>query len=279
MAETLSPTKERHIAQAPMRLLTFIHQKTTDPKIKSYIEKLSRSLYSIQYKKYGLEVSSPKDADTRIFRKDLLKFLAQTGNDTILRKKLTKLGHQYLGYKSNLQLNPQAIESDLAPLALSTAIEDGNNEVLTLAIKHLKKANKPNERKALLAGIGSSLLTPANLNVLKLVFTDTLRTNEKLRLLENHASKKQNYSKVWSFVQDNYPKLKNQLPIGHLSYLPVSLSQACSNEKGQKLYNFFQEKSNSLPGGPRNLQIAKESVNLCAKQIINLEQGLKHLLQ
>ncbi len=272
---------ERRVASTPMGTLRFVHDHILEEKHLPNLESFAQNLYERQFQRlgFGSEKSAPSSDDDKLFRQSLLSFLASTAKTPAVRGKLQSWGNTYLGLGNTKALAPESVDPNLVATALRVTIEDGELSALQTAIEHLSKTSNPIIRSQLLSGIAAADTPEKSKLVRNLLLSETLRSNERSRLLRNHMSVPKNTQALWEWVQTNYDAIAKVIPVSHLGYFPFIASSFCSSEKSSEVRSFFATKVQDFPGGPRNLESALESIELCSARKQAMEKAMNQFFQ
>ena len=261
LAPALSTMSDREIATTPMEMLRYAHRNLVDNTMEQELATFGQKLYQRQLQTLGFgdNSSDPTDDDSKLYRRELLTFLAFVAEDLGVRKKLGTWGKNYLNAKGTHNVSP-----DLLGLALQIAVQDSSITQLNRAAEALRNASDPATRSQLISGIAAANTPEKSEIVRKLLLSDDLRNNERLRVLRSHSSRKENTLTMWAWVQEHYEDLISKIPGGHLGSLPKSVRGLCTKASAEELHKFFEPHVQEFPGGPRNLRSAVEAIELCA---------------
>lgn len=224
-------------------------------------------LYQPHARRLGWRPRASEDPETLLLRADVLSFLANVAEDAAVRREAARLGRAYLGLGRSGAIDDDAVAPDLAELAVSVAIQEGGEAAFDHALALLASSTDPNVRTRLLRGL-STVADPAlRARALALVLDARLRTNELFRPLMGPLGDPEGAAAVWSWLGEHYDAVAERMGPGFASYLPYAASGFCSAERATEARAFFEPRIAATQGGPRNLESAIESIELCAARV------------
>ncbi len=252
---------ERSLAKAPMELIEFSRDHLGK---KSEMEQFSSNLYQAVYEKLGF-ASRPTDTeDNRLFRIDLIDFLAFAARDRAVRSEANKRGRAYVGAATNNQIHPDAVDSDLVPVALGVAVQEGDEPFFDLLVKLLKESNDSLLRDRILTALGKADGSLLAQKALALSLDPTLRVNEIAIPLEQQLKQMETRESAWEFLKQNFDSLTARLSPTDGGALPRLAESFCSEARASDVEQFFASRIKTFPGGERSLRRCLEYIRICA---------------
>jgi hypothetical protein len=91
-----------------------------------------------------------------------------------------------------------------------------------------------------------------------------LRVNEVMVPIFAQAETPEGRTRAFAWVTDRFDALAARLATTRGGYVPLAFGGFCSGEARAQLEAFFAPRIEALPGGPRNLAAALETITLCA---------------
>jgi alanyl aminopeptidase len=207
--------------------------------------------------------------DERLLRKNTGAFLASVIKDQKVREELLPKGLTYL---DNLIKDQDLATDDLISESISIAIKDQPHFLEKISNK-LKDITDTDIRFQILLGLSKNDGEQGE-KVRSLVFGE-LRKNEQLRLFYDHLDNLKNQPATFSFLKNNFDKLKNHLSSSQLGSSVFLALGLCSEKDAQEVEDFFSPFIKNFQGGPRNLLEVVEKINLCAARKKRHEQPEK----
>ena len=107
--------------------------------------------------------------------------------------------------------------------------------------------------------------------------TPAMSASELQTFLREHSMERANQEAAWAWFQANAERVIAKLPptpfgVGEL---PRRFADFCSLEKEAELERFFAPRIEKLPGGPRTLRIARETIRLCAATVAAQRESVR----
>jgi len=251
------------IASAPMGMAQtareWLFATPSQPKVEAWARKL--------YGKTGVSLgfSPPKNEspERTILRQSVLNFLAFTARDPATRKEAGARGRAFIGFGKDQKLHPEAVDANLAGIALGVAAEEGDASFFDALLAQLERSDDPVVRSRLLGALGSVTAPELAKRARALTLDPRLRLNEALVPLSMQFHEMETRDAAWQYLRDNFDAIVARLSPARSGGLPYYV-RFCDEAKVNEVEAFFAPKIVALDGGPRNLASAVESMRLCA---------------
>lgn len=266
--ETFVSSKERSVARMPMGHLVFVKDYLLDaaliPKLEAYVRALYRpvlaDLAASGRSKGGH--ASPAEGEARLFIKDLKEFLASAGNDESLRAHLKRTGEKHLSVWMSGK-GADALEADLAELALSVVVQDSDEGMFDRIAETAKRVRDPVMRRTLMRALGSASAPALAPKARALLLDPELRNDDIFFILATHMADARNQKPAWQWLKASFETLRDRISGEYLSQLAAMPAGLCSEEELEDVRGFFGPRIADIPGGPRQLASTMESIELC----------------
>ncbi len=265
LAPWVAQHPEREVATVPMELVRFTRNRLVRKGQRRSVERFANELYDDALKRLGVTPKAGEPNQSRLFRRDLLAFLARVGRHPEVRRALARSGCAYIGYKTDGLIHPEAVDADLVPLALGVAVQEGDAEFLDAMVKHLKDSETDSVvRRHLRAGLVQATEPELAERVRNLILSGSGRTHQKVRLLRRHLRLSENHASGLQWLRENLEKLLTKIPSDHGGSLVWVTASFCSSDEAVLVQQLFGPSINTRPGGPRDLAATLETINQCA---------------
>jgi alanyl aminopeptidase len=225
-------------------------------------ERLVHTLVARRTQEVGLFPRGEESSERKLLRPTLVSSLAFEANDRDLRAELERLGRARLGLAEDARV--ARLPNELVDAALSVAVQNGGNAVIERVKAALSSTTDGLERGRLLGALGANrdpALTP---NVLELTLAEGLRTNERLGPIFGQMGERNTREAAYAWVTTHFDALVARLSKENAGGLVSIAGAFCSREHAERARQFYTGRVEQLSGGPRNLRLALESVELCA---------------
>ncbi len=259
LLESLAVDANPFVATAPISLLGILHRQVVPKRLRPKLSALGQRIYRPVLKKLG-PLDGPATEGNSTFRGDVVAYLAMTTQDPETRKKLASLGRLYL---EGGEPHPERLERDLIPTALAVATEIEGSNLFHLLAAVLKTSNDPIVRSEIVAGLAKIRATSLAPEIRRLILDPSLRLNEASRLLWRHFHGTDDLAGAWNWLTGNVEAILPRLPGTHRGDLPFLADRFCQESEKRQARSFFEPLLHRLPGGPRNLEAALQSIDLC----------------
>jgi len=254
----------RPVAIAPMDVLAFVEEHLVSEDQSAEFRRYARALYERHYDRLGLEKNRRESAATSRLRADVIGYMVQVADQRPVLNEAVRAARSLTGYRRDEDFHLDEAPPELFDTALVIAAEIGDRRYFDHLESMFDKAGTPRVRRALLVALSSFRDDELADRSRRLVFDDRLRANERLTVLAAQLSDDRTREDTWAFVQENWGQLKETVSPYALAYMPYLLDGFCSETKAAEVEAFFAGKVAELPGAPRNLSAALETIRLCA---------------
>lgn len=257
---------ERSVAVLPADFLGWARQKLATeadlPALAAYVSKT----YLPVRQRLGFREQSGETGEAKLLRASVLDVLAHVGEEASTRDKLVRWGRDYLGVSTGGVLKPSAVPKDLADLAVSVAVEQGDDALYDAVYQQLLETEEPAVRMRLLFAL-SGVHDARSSKALALALDPKLRVNEVMFPLRQQFGDRRTRDAAREYLEQNFDKISERLSpsaAGSLVWLTTSFCDAAGAARAEA---FFTPRVQHLPGGPRMLASALEQQRLCAASV------------
>jgi len=268
LLEILARDPHPKVAEAPLRQLTFLHKNVVDEGTRGKVEIYARALYRPVLQGLG-EAPRPDDTpEQREFRATVMDFLLKVAHDEDLRARLAPLGRKYLGGDGpSSTVNPAAVSPEIASAALSAAVMEGDAHFFGAVASRLSSSKDALVRGRVLGALASTENKELAARAVLMLVSDDLRTNETPTLLGALINNPHSRDATWAFMKERFEDVRKHWPAGWEGDLPLYVTGFCGEDNARDVEAFFEPRVETLPGGPRNLALALEAIELCTARV------------
>ena len=255
---------EHHaVATAPIAFLRSVLDDVVADGDRRALRRTIQRAYQRNYGRLGWAPRSGESEENKLRRAEVVRLFARDLEERRARAEAARRGRAYLTRRDDA-LSPEAVSPDLLDTALWVTIQDGDAELWDTARSRFSAESDGTVRRALLVALAATR-DPAKLDdALALSLADDVRANERLRPVGTLLARGETRERAWAWLQANFDALVERLPPSYAGYLPLLAAGGCEPAFAEQVQAFFAEKVEALPGGPRNLAAATESIRLCA---------------
>lgn len=278
----LARDEHRLVAGAPMDLLRTARRWLSDDPARAAVEAYGQRLYADAYRELGwgprpanakgapaggaprrgaAAKESGETASRQLHRQDVIEFLALTAQDPAVRKEAGARGR---AYARGGVLHPEALDPNLAGVALAVAVQEGDGAFFDGLLALLEKTGDEVARRDLLRALGSARAPELAARARALAVDPRLRVNETMIPIQEQLAQPETQEDAWRWVKGNLDALIARLSARGAGGLPSLAARFCDRAHADEASQLFGPRVHALEGGPRNLAGALESVNLCA---------------
>jgi aminopeptidase N len=255
--------RERQALEAALHVLEELQEDVLTPNELPAYRRLIHGLVAERAEQVGLFPSSEsEDPELKLLRAIVIGALAFEARDADARKELERLGRALLGFEPDD--SAARLPSELIPVALSVAVQNGGSAVFERALAALANTSDGIERGRLLGALGSNLDPALSVRVLELSLSDQLRNNERAAPIFGQVHQPETKDIAYRWVIDHFDALVARLGSENAGVLVQIVGSFCREDVAREARPFYQPRVDKLAGGPRMLEQALESVELCA---------------
>lgn len=202
----------------------------------------------------------------QVLREQVLTFMTLTVRDPELRREAHKRGRAYVGDKDGapLTVHPEAVDPNLAGLALRVAVEEGDAALFDRLLTLLDKTQDEVVRGRILAALGATTRPELAARARELTFDPRLKVVEMMTPLSVQMSTRATREAAWQFFRDRIDTVVTRVSPARAGWLPWMAASSCERTRADELALLFTPRIARIEGGPRNLSGAVEAIRLCA---------------
>jgi len=250
------------IAAAPIGILGSARDWLDGTPLRAHVESWSRKLYGKAAATLGFTPSKTETPERTLLRQNVLSFLALTAKDPAVRKEAAKRGRAYVGFGTDGKLHPEAVDPNLANVAVAVAAEEGDAKFFDALLAQLERSDDALVRGRLLTGLGSFKESKLAARAQALTLDVRLRANEVLFPLSIQLGTLETRLAAWAWLRANFDLVVTRLSPARAGALPYYV-RFCDEPHVAEVEAFFTPRIAALDGGPRNLASALEYMRLC----------------
>ena len=252
----------RQVATGPMSTLRFMMAEASSPETLPRIRAYAGRLYRSRYRRLRWRAKPGDSSDTKLLRGTVVGFMVMDVRDRKARAHAARLGRAYIGYGT--EPDPNAVDPQLASLALAAAVEEGDNTLFDHLLTLLEASTDATTRGRILAALGHAQDPALSKRALDLTLDPMLRLNEVSVVLGVQLSNPNTRDGAWAWLMENFDALAERTGHAQAGNAPWYAASLCTREAADEVQAFFEPRVAALAGGPRNLAGAVEAIKLCA---------------
>ena len=229
-------------------------------------QRYGQRLYRTHYRRlgWGPRGRRVEDGETSLLREDVLGFLAFTVEDAAVRRQGARLGQAYV---RGGEIHPDAVEPNVAGLALTLAVQEGDSALFDQLTEMLFESTDATVRTRILRALGGAKDPTMAARARALSLDARLRVNEVMTPLWAQVEVEESRDALWEWLVDNFDALRARVGPHSVGYTPWMSAGFCDEAHATAVDEFFRPRIEDLPGGPRNLAGALEAIRLCAARV------------
>jgi alanyl aminopeptidase len=272
------------IAADDERLVRMEPASFYDMLIEDYLEGEARaplrahvaSLYAPAWRRIGWSARRREAGENAVLRRDLLAVMTRIARDPTVRREAADRGRRYLGMGGDGAIHADAVAPDLVSSALWSALSPEEGRADAAAFDAMLTAFRGSSdavlRQRLLYALGSVEDPALAERALALNVDPDLRVNEVLLPIFAQVGTTEGRVRAFDYTTSHFDAIFARVATTRGGYAPLAFQGFCDEAHRVALEAFFSERIGALPGGPRNLAAAMETISLCtARRARHLE--------
>jgi cytosol alanyl aminopeptidase len=265
-AAVLADDAHRSVAQEPMGFLDQARDWFYAEPLRASVEAYGRRLYHRQFQALGFQAAKGDDGDRVQLRVLVANFLALTAHDPAVRSEAKRRGLAFLGYKKDGAIHEDAVDPNLAGIALTVAGEEADRPMWDAIRKEFGETENADLRWKLLGALVAARRRELVATVRELAFDPSLRPTEVTSPLWAQLEHPETREATWRWVKDNFDRLLATVPRHHGQAQLIEMGELfCDEAHAKDIEAFFTPRRIAqIEGGPRVLAGTLEGVRLCA---------------
>jgi len=254
----------RQIASGPMAPLRFMMAEASSPETRPRIAAYAERLYRGRYQRLGWHAKAGDSSDTKLLRASVVGFMVMDVRNRRARARAAKLGRLYIGFGT--APDRDAVDPQLANLALATAVQEGDSALFDHLLAELEASTDATLRSRILGALGHAESEVLARRALDLTLDSRLRRNETSQVLRIQLRNPRTRDRAWAWLKANFDAFVERTGHAQAGDAPWYAASLCTGEAADDVQAFFEPRVSALVGGPRNLAGAVEAIDLCAAQ-------------
>jgi alanyl aminopeptidase len=270
----LAADQERMVATEPLGFLRGLRDHWLAPASWPALYSFVKQVYGPAKNRLGFREQAGEVGDVKLLRAQVLTTIADLGNDKPTRTRLAGMGKQYLGLGGDSQLHPDAVPNDLADVAVRLLVEDGDAAMFDVVYQRFVNTQDATLRGRFLRAL-SSVRDARSPKALALVLDPALRVNEVMLPLREQLGHPSTRDAAYAWFEQNFDAIGKRLSPQALGSTPWLAASLCSEQAAERVQAFFATRVASLPGAPRSLEGAVETLHLCVALLQAQREGVE----
>jgi cytosol alanyl aminopeptidase len=262
--EPIARDPNGEVATEPMGLIAFTRENLVEPAQRPLVEAYLRELYLPAFRRLGWTPAQGETTSVRRLRAAVIGELVRAKEGSVRREAVAR-GLSYAGLADG-KLHPEAVDADLAEIALAAAVEDGGAAIFDALSARLAKTDDAEVRGRIIGALSSARDPARSARALALARDSRLRTNERLRPIFHQARDPRTRERAWRYVRNNFDALVPKIPENFASEIPSVADGFCDAAHLAQVEAFFGPRADKIPSMPRNLAQTLEQMRLCIAQ-------------
>jgi aminopeptidase N len=251
----LSSDEDPEVVSAVMEVLGGVKGAFVQTDLEESFAAYVRATLGPSLKRIGTARAPHEPEKVAELRPQLLGWLGEEGRDPEVLELARSMAAKYLE-------SPASVDPELAGVALHLAALDGGRDLYESYKKRFESASSPDERRRLLAAMGSFRDDKLFDEALAYTLSGSLHVQEIFTVPFEGNSTEARRDRSFRWIRENYAALASRLPQEALAFLPYSAG-GCSMPRLQEAEKFFAEPAHSPPGTEQELAKVAEAVKTC----------------
>ncbi len=263
--EPIARDAEGDVAAEVLPLLAFAGDQLVAASERGAVERYTSSLLAPVLARLGYTSKKNEATATTKLRWQVLATLARA-NDQGVVAELSKRARAYAGL-SDGRFHPEAIDPELAELALVVAVEHGDTALYDALDQRLSTLDDADLRGRVVGALSSARDAERGARARALTLDPRLRKQEAVIPLFGQSNDERTREATWDYVKGHFEAITQAMPDNYAAYLPWTAGRFCNKDKADELNAFFAPVAGKHNGMSQNMRQATEMLRLCAAEV------------
>ena len=262
----------RAIVQATIRIAADVKDKhLLPPDLKANYARFLTKTYGAKARELGFVPKPGESEETRLLRESLVPYVAREGSDPALQAEARRLALAWLDDRS-------AIDASMTTGVLEAAAAHGDRALFDRYKAALASAKERRDRKRLYAALATFPDPQLAAEGFALSLAPGTDSREADTMFLAALDEDTGSLAAWKFMTENYDAIISKMPRESTGFTPYFGSGFCDAGRRREVDDFFKNRVEKLPGGPRNLAHVLETIDLCIAARAAQEASVREFL-
>jgi alanyl aminopeptidase len=252
----LAADPRRQVVEEAATLAGGVHERLVTDRLRPNYRRFIEKSFGARARALGWQPTPTEDDDTRLLRPVVVSLVADKGEDRELRAQAVELTKRWVADR-------KAIAHGLVEAVLATAAGAGDASLYDLLYQEAKRSQERRDRTRILRALALFRDPKLARSALELVVSNEFDPRETTTILFGEATWPATRPLAWDFVKNRFDALAARWPADTLAFVPFVATSFCDEEHLTDMTTFFKDRSAKIPGGPRILAQATETLRLC----------------
>jgi cytosol alanyl aminopeptidase len=267
-----SPAPQRQTVIATLRIAADVREHLVPEDLRPNYARFVSKTFGARARSLGFVAKAGEDEDTKLLRTDLVRFVAEEGNEPELQAEAKRLALRWLDDHS-------AVPADIAGAVLQAAATHGDRALFDRYREAAKAEKSRRDEVRILNALGTFQDPALVKEALEFFLSPAIESREAYEIIFGTLRWEAGRQVTWDFVKTHYDAVVARLPREISGFLPAIGGSFCDPEHRREVAEFFQDRAPKLPGGPRNLAQSLEGIDLCIASRAAQEPGVREFLK
>ena len=247
---------EPQVVSSTMESLTGVRGAFVPDSLESLFAVYVRRMLSPALERVGYEKKPGEDETVSTMRGDLLRWLANRGQDQKVLAFAQDAAKRYLA-------DSTSVDPGIADAVVSLAAKKGDAALFTDYQRRLEATEVPAIRRRFLGALGAFEDTALTSRALEYSLSDKVRPTETFEILRGMGQRNEAAAtRIFQWMMANYELLASRVPPPALRFLPMFAS-GCNAERLAAATAFFGDPKRVAPGMDKTLERVGDGVHTC----------------
>lgn len=229
-----------------------------------------RELLTPQIERTGIRPGPGESVDTRMRRATILFPLAAEGRDPTIRAAAREVAARFLEA-------PESVDEETLALLLPVAARKGDAALWNGLVRALHASPSPAVRGVIVSSLGSFEDARLLRRSLDLLVDGGLRAQDSRSVLLSVPAGR--HRVAWTWLEERYPEIVARLGPMTATGLPRVAEGLCDEADRRRVATFFASVDDAPEGTERNVRLALEEIERCARLRARIADDLALALQ
>jgi alanyl aminopeptidase len=268
-----SAAPHQALVSAATGLIDSLRDQLVPEALRPNLARFTQKTFGERAHALGFQPRPGEDDQLRLDRPLLLQVVGDVGEDAELVKQAGEWTQRYLA-------DPHSVPDDLVDAILQLAAIHGDASLFERMQARAQRTQDLIELRHLLMALANFRDPSLVARALDLTLSDSILPVESKVIIETAAEQPECREQTWKWMRAHFDAFTARLPEDFNASLPLKVAPFCDEAHRDEVEAFFRERIGKFRGGPRLLDQALETIELCSalkrEQAANLKAFLEH---
>jgi alanyl aminopeptidase len=268
----LAREDDRHVLSSAVSIASSVRDHVVPDELVPNHARFLRRVFGARARSLGFRARRGEDEETRLLRPRIVGLVGRDGEDPVIVAEAGKLARRWLDDHS-------VLDAEMVDTALTIAARNGDRALFERLRAEAFESRDRRQRRRMLSALGSFRDRELARSALTLVLDEELDVREAASVSFGVLRERTTRDLAFDYYLQNYDAIVARLPRDGGARVIRMGSSFCDADHRSRLLAFFSGRASEITGGPRALEQALESMDLCMVAVAAQRPDVVRFLQ